>query len=106
MSHPRSLNAGGAGGPVPPVPDHLVDPHPDRLDPARPDRVSVLAAHRQAVAAGENTYVDPSSGWSVFTARFLWERGTCCDSGCRHCPYVARPGVTGRSDPLPAPPLP
>ena len=20
----------------------------------------------------------------------LWERGECCDSGCRHCPYLAR----------------
>jgi len=24
----------------------------------------------------------------VFTAAFLAERGTCCESGCRHCPYV------------------
>jgi hypothetical protein len=24
----------------------------------------------------------------VLTAAELAARGTCCDSGCRHCPYV------------------
>ncbi len=88
MSQPRALNAGGADRPVPPLPDDLVDPHPDRLDRARPDCATILAAHRRAVAAGRTNYVDPATGWTVLTARFLWERGTCCDSGCRHCPYV------------------
>ena len=23
----------------------------------------------------------------VFTEKFLKERGYCCESGCRHCPY-------------------
>ena len=23
----------------------------------------------------------------VFTAQYHLRRGTCCDSGCRHCPY-------------------
>jgi hypothetical protein len=23
----------------------------------------------------------------VFTAQYLLKRGTCCGSGCRHCPY-------------------
>jgi Family of unknown function (DUF5522) len=23
----------------------------------------------------------------VFTAAFHLKRGTCCNSGCRHCPY-------------------
>lgn len=92
MSPPRCLPVGAADWPVPPLPDHslpdhLVDPHPDRLNRDRPDRSSVLAAHRRAVAAGQASYVDPSTGWTVLTALFLWERGTCCDSGCRHCPY-------------------
>jgi len=26
----------------------------------------------------------------VFTAKFLRERGYCCESGCRHCPYGFR----------------
>ena len=26
----------------------------------------------------------------VFTALFHLERGQCCGSGCRHCPYVPK----------------
>ena len=33
-------------------------------------------------------YADPVSGLSVFTAAFLASRGYCCESGCRHCPYI------------------
>jgi hypothetical protein len=47
----------------------------------------VQAAHDQAVREGEDGYVDPESGLFVFTAAYLAARGTCCDSGCRHCPY-------------------
>ena len=43
--------------------------------------------HDRAVAAGEATYLDPATGCSVFTSAYLRARGTCCDSGCRHCPY-------------------
>jgi len=38
--------------------------------------------------AGDPAYLDPVSGLYVFTARFLADRGSCCDTGCRHCPYV------------------
>jgi ABC-type hemin transport system substrate-binding protein len=27
------------------------------------------------------------NGFTVFTSRFLWERGHCCGNGCRNCPY-------------------
>jgi Family of unknown function (DUF5522) len=46
-------------------------------------------AHRAASDAGEAGYLDPHTGLFVFTAAYLEERGTCCDSGCRHCPYGA-----------------
>ena len=46
------------------------------------------AAHDAAVAAHIPTYRDPVSRLQVFTAAFLAERGSCCESGCRHCPYV------------------
>ena len=46
------------------------------------------AAHDRAVRAGEDGYIDPASGLYVFTEAYLAARGTCCDSGCRHCPYV------------------
>jgi hypothetical protein len=26
-------------------------------------------------------------GNMVFTAKFLKDRGYCCESGCKHCPY-------------------
>lgn len=46
-----------------------------------------MAAHDRAVAAGEPGYLDPDTGLFVMTASYLAERGHCCDSGCRHCPY-------------------
>jgi hypothetical protein len=66
----------------------LNEPHRDRLSPAHPSYDEILRAHALAVEIGEATYVDPVSGLSVLTAAYLSERGTCCDSGCRHCPYV------------------
>jgi hypothetical protein len=27
------------------------------------------------------------NGFMVFTAHYLRNRGYCCESGCRHCPY-------------------
>ena len=27
------------------------------------------------------------NGFMVFTERYLRNRGFCCRSGCRHCPY-------------------
>jgi hypothetical protein len=47
----------------------------------------VRAAHDAAVARGQDGYVDPLSGFFVFTSTFLRDRGSCCGSGCRHCPY-------------------
>jgi Family of unknown function (DUF5522) len=34
---------------------------------------------------GEDYYTE--NGRWVFTAKFLLNRGYCCRSGCRHCPY-------------------
>ena len=47
-----------------------------------------MTAHESAVAAGEETYTDPATGYIVMTREYLLERGTCCESGCRHCPYL------------------
>lgn len=67
-----------------------LDPHPSRLDPERADYAAIVAAHRRAVEAGEPGYLDPTTGLFVLTAAALWERGTCCEQGCRHCPYLER----------------
>jgi len=72
------------------APDLLM-PHPDRLDPGRePGYVAIIDAHHRALLVGEAGYLDPSSGLFVQTARTLWDRGDCCEQGCRHCPFVAR----------------
>jgi hypothetical protein len=69
--------------------DDVPRPHPSRLDPSRPDYDEIITRHEAAVRAGESTYVDPASGLIVLTVAVHLERGTCCESGCRHCPYVA-----------------
>jgi Family of unknown function (DUF5522) len=48
---------------------------------------AIREAHDRAVAAGEPGYLDPATGFFVFTAAELAARGECCGSGCRHCPY-------------------
>jgi hypothetical protein len=72
------------------LPPDLRVPHPDRLPPDTPGSRAILAAHEAALAAGEPGYLDPVSGLYVMTAATHWARGSCCDSGCRHCPYLAR----------------
>lgn len=64
-------------------------PHPRRLPLDHPHRDLILAAHRAALAAGEPGYLDPDTGLFVLTAAYLADRGTCCERGCRHCPYLA-----------------
>ena len=63
-----------------------------RRDPAgepagEPLSVRTRAAHDAAVRAGEPGYLDPDTGLFVFTAQYHAARGSCCGSGCRHCPY-------------------
>jgi hypothetical protein len=57
---------------------------------------AIRDAHDRAVAAGEPGYADPATGYFVFTAVALAERGECCGSGCRHCPYPRKSRGEGR----------
>ena len=70
------------------APRALDEPDPGRLPPDTPGREAILAAHRAALEAGDAGYLDPATGLFVMTAGYLADRGTCCDTGCRHCPYV------------------
>lgn len=63
-------------------------PHPTRLSAGHARFEEILERHDASVAARLPTYADPVSGFSVFTADFLASRAYCCESGCRHCPYV------------------
>ena len=62
-----------------------------RLPVDHPQRAQILAAHDAALAGNAAGYRDPATGLFVLTAAWLAARGTCCDNGCRHCPYVEDP---------------
>lgn len=40
---------------------------------------------------GEDFYRE--GPYVVFTEKYLRQRGYCCESGCRHCPYGFRKDV-------------
>ena len=44
---------------------------------------------------------DREGPYVVFTELFLRERGYCCESGCRHCPWGYRPDQRPEADPFP-----
>jgi hypothetical protein len=67
----------------------LTQPHGDRLSPGHPAYQQTLDEHAAALRRGSMSYVDPLTGLSVLTAGYLMARGSCCHSGCRHCPYLA-----------------
>ncbi len=70
------------------APRPLTEPARSRLPLDTPEREAVLTEHARALLAGRATYVDPLTGLTVLTAAALAARGTCCGSGCRHCPFV------------------
>lgn len=43
----------------------------------------------EAIKKDEFYYVDPISGFEVFTAKYLSERDYSCGNGCGHCPHGA-----------------
>ncbi len=56
--------------------------------PAQPDLPpEIQQAHQQACERKEAMYQDPKTGYMVMTEVFLKDRGYCCKSGCRHCPF-------------------
>lgn len=52
---------------------------------ATEQKKSVESASGEPLVEGIDYYVE--NGLYVFTANYLLERGYCCQSGCRHCPY-------------------
>ncbi|KAJ2835489.1 hypothetical protein FBU31_001611 [Coemansia sp. 'formosensis'] len=43
--------------------------------------------HQRAVDNGDQTYIDPATGYMVFTELSHRDRGYCCGNKCRHCPF-------------------
>lgn len=68
-------------------PDGITVPLESRLSTGTEFHAEVMRRHEVALRDRRPTYRDPVSGYTVFTARFLADRGYCCHSGCRHCPY-------------------
>lgn len=48
---------------------------------------AAVRAHDAACAQGRPGYLDPATGLFVMTRDYLRQRGPCCGSGCRHCPW-------------------
>jgi len=51
------------------------------------DTTDIEDMHMQALKNGSTTYIDPPTGFSVFTDLIHLKRGNCCGNRCRHCPY-------------------
>jgi hypothetical protein len=66
----------------------LSEPSTARLPLDEPRRAEALARHADAMREGAPGYLDPATGLFVLTAQYLADRGICCDTGCRHCPYT------------------
>jgi hypothetical protein len=49
--------------------------------------LDIEGLHLAACAAGESTYIDPETGYTVLTEVAHRKRGKCCGNACRHCPY-------------------
>ena len=61
--------------------------------------------HDEASRNRETFYLDPETGLAVFTEFGLRQRGGCCRSGCRHCPYQDERADTVEDGPAVEPPL-
>ena len=73
---------------------HDDDNHDDKSQMDTSPTMSLVAddddfhcRHERACQKGRESYIDPTTGYSVFTEVAHLKRGKCCGSGCRHCPY-------------------
>lgn len=58
-----------------------------RFSEGKKQRAATVAViHRMATQRNLPQYIDPYTGFTVFTATYLKQRA-CCGFGCRHCPH-------------------
>ena len=43
--------------------------------------------YNKRIPLKEGDFYENEQGYRVFTAQFHLRRGSCCRSGCKHCPY-------------------
>ncbi|KAL3937521.1 MAG: hypothetical protein SGBAC_007395 [Bacillariaceae sp.] len=62
------------------------------------DDIDMEDLHLRALQNASTTYIDPPTGFTVFTDLIHLKRGNCCGNKCRHCPYGYEtvPGVPRR----------
>jgi len=58
----------------------------EKLPEERKPQATWAMLNRVATTLGREQYVDPATGYLVFTTTFLRKR-PCCGNRCRHCPY-------------------
>ncbi|MEM0951512.1 MAG: DUF5522 domain-containing protein [Cyanobacteria bacterium P01_H01_bin.74] len=58
---------------------------------AHSNRPAWLSIHEQAIKNNQEHYTDPETGYLVFTSLYHQNRGYCCESVCRHCPFGLSP---------------
>jgi len=94
QDHPSFASASASSSPTPLSTTSSTSAAADSfLMPPPPPSVTLSPAieelHRSACEAGQSTYTDPDTGYSVFTALGLQRirKGVCCGNRCRHCPY-------------------
>jgi hypothetical protein len=62
-----------------------VDEKPGQSEKPHAEEKSTPAESRLPALEPEDFYFEGPN--MVFTAAYHLKRGTCCGSGCRHCPY-------------------
>lgn len=62
-------------------------PHEAKLPKTNPYYEEIIRRHEEACMNDVAFYHDPKSGYTVFTAIYLMQKGSCCGSLCRHCRY-------------------
>lgn len=67
-------------------------PHPNRFSSEDACFREAMEAHDAACENGLPGYTDPITGLFTMTAQYHLERGSCCNNGCRHCPYLPLDG--------------
>ena len=61
-------------------------PDAETVDGMPPER-QWRRVHAAAVARNLDAYIDPATGYQVWTRLYLKRKGPCCGNACRHCPY-------------------
>ncbi|XP_072016201.1 uncharacterized protein C1orf53-like [Amphiura filiformis] len=51
------------------------------------EELDIHFIHDKACKTGQDTYIDPATGYTVLTRVFHINKGKCCGNACRHCPY-------------------